>query len=692
MPASHPSAWLPGSSRLGQRIARGDSDPHDAVKHLNHPVIAAFVLVVVAFAARTLSLTQQSLWLDEVYSIWFVNRPFDEAWRVGIFPDQNPHAPLYYLVLWGWLQAAGASDFTVRYLSVLFGVAGVAVVWRAAREWMGVRAGLIAALLAMCSPFAIYFAQEGRMYALYLLLAALSLLCMVRALKPGRRRGRGPLRYWLGMAAASVALAYSHFFGVFWIAAQYVMALVAAWTGAAGRSLWHGGQGALARRYAPIVATGALAALACLPIPISLMGSGRTYSLQDVTAPAMPVDAVLRDLIAEFTTRTRWADLPENWAAALTLPLAALMLAGVALAWRKGWRTGLTMTGLLTLPVLIYAPFWQTAGVFQPRYAIPLFLPCVLGWAVALDGAARRWRWAGLALAAAVIVWFSVAHLRDLTRPEFQREDWRFAGDYLNRMTTANDRIVVFVDYIEPVLRWYYNGPAPIVPYAAGLDVYHPEPFFDEVQSPAEVHTLWLVLSHDMAVAPKHRLLDVAYARYPWARAQYPTNGNIRILAFTPRWRWDALPPTAAPMTRRFAGGLELVGYHLDMTRLSPRERVSHPPSNWIHVITYWRRWGPVDSGGADRVSIHPQLRLVDEAYGEWGGDLPRLPDVFDFDPPAGWPEGAIIEAHADINLNPITPAGMYRLILALTRDGQRLPLQDGSADFVLLSPVEITP
>ncbi|MGQ9904733.1 MAG: glycosyltransferase family 39 protein [Anaerolineae bacterium] len=291
------------------------------MKHLNHPVTAALVLVGVAFAVRTLSLTQQSLWLDEVYSIWFVNRPFDEAWRVGIFPDQNPHAPLYYLVLWSWLQGAGASDFAVRYLSVLFGVASVAVVWRAAREWLGVRAGLIAALLIVCSPFAIYFAQEARMYALYLLLAALSFLCMIRALKPDRN----PFRYWLGMAAASVALAYSHFFGVFWIAALYALALVVAWPAAVGASVTQRRRHPLLQRYALILATGALAALACLPIPISLMGSGRTYSLRDVTSPVIPLGAMLRDLVAEFATRTRWADLPENWVLALTIPLVGLL-------------------------------------------------------------------------------------------------------------------------------------------------------------------------------------------------------------------------------------------------------------------------------------------------------------------------------------------------------------------------------
>lgn len=658
------------------------------MKSLNRSATAALILVAVAFAVRALSLTSQSLWLDEVYSIWFVNRPFDEAWRVGIFPDQNPHAPLYYLILWGWLQAAGANDFALRYLSALAGAATVALVWQAVRLWMGARAGLIAALLMACSPFAIHFAQEGRMYALYLFLAALSFLCMTRALKSAEGRAGGAWRYWTGMALASVALAYSHFFSVFWIAAQYVVALGAAWPAIDSLSPRHGRLTSLARRYAPIVATGALAALACLPIPISLMSSGRTYSLQDVTPPVLPVEAVLRDLIAEYATRTRWADLPQGWAAALTIPMAALLAAGLALVWRSRWQAGLIVTGLLILPVLIYAPFWQTAGVFQPRYAIPLFLSCVFGWAVALAGAARRWRRAGLALAAAVLVYFGAAHLRDLTRPEFQREDWRFAGDYLNRMTTPGDRIVVFADYVEPALRWYYNGPAPVVPYPPGMDVWRPEPFLDAVLSAPETRTLWLVLSHDMAVAPQHRLLDTAYARYPWARAQYPTNGAIRILAFTPRWRLDALPPTATPMTRRFAGGLELAGYHVDMTRLSPRERVSHPPSNWIHVITYWRRWGPVQAG-----SVHPRIRLVDEAYDEWGGELPRSPGVFDVDPPAGWPDGAIIEAHADVNLNPVTPAGMYRLILALKEEsGQSLPLQDGSADFTLLTPVEITP
>ena len=649
------------------------------VKRIARPIpitVAVLVLVAVAFAVRTLTLNQQSLWMDEVYSIWFVDRPLADAWAVGVFPDQNPHAPLYYLVLWAWLKFAGTSDFAVRYLSLWCGVLTVAAVWRGSRDWLGRRFGLLVTLLFTCAPFAIYFAQEARMYSMYLMFAALSFMFMVRVLKPG-----APWKDWLGFALSSVGLAYSDFFGVFTVAAQYLIVLVVAWPARASRTKeW-------TRRYLPILVSGACAALVCLPIPIALLKSGRTYSLQSVTAPALPMDVVLRELLSEYATRVRWADLPASGVIAVLAPMAVLLAAGIVMAWRKSWRHGMVVTGLLVLPVAVYSPFWQTVGVFQPRYLMPLFLAFILGLAVALIGVMRRWRWAGFVLAVAVVSYFAVGYLRDLTRPEFQREDWRFTADYLRRMTDANDRVVIFADYMEPVLKRYYDGPAPVVPFAFGMDTNNPGPFFDSVQAPEEVRTIWLVLSHDLAMAPDHRLLDTAYARYPWVRAQYPTSGNIRILAFTPRWRSANLPLTAVPVTYRFANGLELIGYHVDYTRLSPREYVSHPPSNWIHVITYWRRWGPVDLD-----NVHPQARLVDAANGEWGGDLPRSPDVFDFDPPAGWPTEAIIEAHMDVNLNPITPAGLYRLNVALAREGQRLPLQDGSGDTVLLTPVEIIP
>jgi hypothetical protein len=136
----------------------------------------------------------------------------------------------------------------------------------------------------------------------------------------------------------------------------------------------------------------------------------------------------------------------------------------------------------------------------------------------------------------------------------------------------------------------------------------------------------------------------------------------------------------------RFANGMELVGYSVDNTRLKPTDNISHPPSNWIHVITYWRRWKAIDPAGAQ-----PALRLT-SSDGEWGGELLRRPNVFDFDPPEKWNDGDIVEAHYDVNLNPVTPAGNYTLEARMMKDEQRLPREGSSDTWLKLASIEITP
>jgi hypothetical protein len=81
----------------------------------------------------------------------------------------------------------------------------------------------------------------------------------------------------------------------------------------------------------------------------------------------------------------------------------------------------------------------------------------------------------------------------------------------------------------------------------------------------------------------------------------------------------------------------------------------------------------------------------VDAQGGVWGGELPRPPTVLHFDPPEGWGPGDFIEMHFDVNLNPATPPGVYRLIVGLEReDGAPVPLEDGAAS-LYLRDIEIT-
>ena len=186
-------------------------------------------------------------------------------------------------------------------------------------------------------------------------------------------------------------------------------------------------------------------------------------------------------------------------------------------------------------------------------------------------------------------------------------------------------------------------------------------------------------------MAPHNRLREGAGALFPQITGVYPNNGNIAVLGYSVRWRHEQLPGSTVPKEIRFANGLALVGYEVDATRVKATDKLLHPPSNWIHVTTYWQLW---DAAPASEFT--PLVQVVDDQGGIWGGELQRPPTVFHHDPPENWDEGTIVEAHYDVNLNPVTPAGTYHLVVGLRGEGdERVPTVEGEAQIDLI-PVDI--
>ena len=147
----------------------------------------------------------ESLWRDEAFS-WAM-----ASQGLGIFQltarDFNP--PLYYVLLYGWMQIAGSSEAAMRSLSVLFFVGTLYVCWRFMIDLLNVparRAVLYLALIAI-NPMLSYYAVEARMYSLLAMLAALSYYAYLT---------RRPYLYVLGTAAGL----YTHYFMFLVIACQ----------------------------------------------------------------------------------------------------------------------------------------------------------------------------------------------------------------------------------------------------------------------------------------------------------------------------------------------------------------------------------------------------------------------------------------------------------------------------------------
>lgn len=172
------------------------------------------VLVAVSLVLRSTALGA-GYWIDEGLSVGIASHPLTEI--PGIL-RQDGSPPLYYLLLHAWMAVLGQGESATHALSLLIALATIPVAWWAGRLVDGERCAWIAAALAATNGFLTYYAQETRMYALLVLLSLVVAALVVRGFAHRDRRALP----WLVVALAAVAL--THTWGLFLVAASVVAA------------------------------------------------------------------------------------------------------------------------------------------------------------------------------------------------------------------------------------------------------------------------------------------------------------------------------------------------------------------------------------------------------------------------------------------------------------------------------------
>ena len=181
--------------------------------------LALVALLLIATTLRALNLTGESLWRDEIDIIRFALGPSQEI--LTSFTRTGFNGPFYIVLIRLWLSLGGVNDFTLRYFSLLCGVAVVAVVFVLAKRLFGVRAAFVAAWLMAISPVHIWYSGEGKMYTLQPLLLATALYALVRVIGDwglGIKRLQSPITYpqspiphwWILFAVATTLAFYTH--------------------------------------------------------------------------------------------------------------------------------------------------------------------------------------------------------------------------------------------------------------------------------------------------------------------------------------------------------------------------------------------------------------------------------------------------------------------------------------------------
>jgi mannosyltransferase len=168
----------------------------------------------VAFLIRTVNLTTQSLWRDEVDAIRFSSWSSAEL-VAGLFRAGH-NGPLFFLLLRPWRSLASDSEFALRYPSALMGTVAVPLGFVLARQLgLSRAAGLLLGGLLATSPYLVWYGQEAKMYTLLLVLMALAFIAYLKALTGAKLFA--PLQekdhrwgWWIIFVAATTLAYYTH--------------------------------------------------------------------------------------------------------------------------------------------------------------------------------------------------------------------------------------------------------------------------------------------------------------------------------------------------------------------------------------------------------------------------------------------------------------------------------------------------
>ena len=448
--------------------------------------------MLLAAVLRFATLDLQSFWYDEAFTPVHVLHPGLGATLRAVSHTENT-PPLWYTLIWGWSRIWGNGEVALRSLSALAGVATVPVAWAIGQELSGRRAALVTAAFVAVNPLFVWYSQEARAYALFTLLAALSVLCFLRVLRePSSRR--------LAAFAVTGALALlTHYFAVFLLIPMCVWLLVL---------------GHRERRYAILLAVAAIGAVGVALIPLIVAQGGHGTQWIGRWALASRLEAIPQYYL------TGYSGGPLGHG--VELLVALLLLAGIGYGlWSvlepREERAALIALLLSACGVLIPVALVAVgADYLAPRNLVAAMIP--LTALVAVVTVANRTGRVGMSIAALTALALFAISIDVNLSPRLQRGDWRGVAHAI-----ASPHVITTVELGAAPLEYYLpplhnlapgatvatseideTGYAPLRP-GAGLP---PAPGFHLVQR-RDIHGLILY----RFTSPVPRLLSEAVLR-----------------------------------------------------------------------------------------------------------------------------------------------------------------------------------
>lgn len=172
--------------------------------------MALGTVLFAALGLRVYRIDWQSVWHDEVFTLYACLRPLPEM--TALLVQDYVHPPLHYYLVAGWMAVFGYGALEARLLSALFGVVAVAFTGLLGRTLLGRRTGVLAALLLAVSTFGVMYSHEARCYSQLLFFTAAAAYFFVTA-----ARERCGTR-WLAFVVCAAGTVLTHYYGALTLA------------------------------------------------------------------------------------------------------------------------------------------------------------------------------------------------------------------------------------------------------------------------------------------------------------------------------------------------------------------------------------------------------------------------------------------------------------------------------------------
>ncbi len=591
--------------------------------------LAPLLLIVLLGAVlRFHRLAAQSFWNDEGNSARLSERSLSLIIE-GTASDIHP--PLYYLILRGWRELVGESEWGLRSVSAFAGILTIPLTIAVARAIFPDQRRLLwlSGLLAALSPPLIYYSQEARMYELLALLGIGSVWLLLRLADRWLRHKPAVSRAVPYVFALAAGL-YTHYFFPITLAAHAVWL----WARHGWRRLfiWGG-----------LVTAAIVLYLPWIPIFLRQLG----------TRPRSDIP------VAEFApTAVRWLAFGPTVAASdVSLPLlAASGLLLLALLPHGGW-SGFKARLLPLAGVLLPVAFMMAAGATRPAFykfltlAAPFFALWLASGFHAAWTFAAGWRGVNAGsrvftlLLAGMFFWGTGVSLLNLYgNPAYARADYRGMAARIAAAPGENDGILLNAPNQWEVFTYYYKGPAPVypiprgIPDAAAIDA--------ELSQIAARHTRLYALFWGEAERDPERLVERWLDSHAFKAADEWV-GDVRFVIY-------ALPSAAAaqietPVNLLFGSQIRLEGYTLASDTVAPGEI--------IQVTLFWQALAPIDTRYKLFLHLLGPDGLIAQRDSEPGGGLALT---------TTWVPGETVIDNLGLLVPPDTPVGDYTLLLGL--------------------------